>query len=46
MAVTARGRTYARLIRAKRKTLADIDKNLIKDVKDSYRALYDEDLTE
>lgn len=49
MAVTARGRAYARLIRAGRMTLADVPTEpaeLVGDVKESYKALYNEELTE
>lgn len=44
MAVTARGRMYARLIRSGRMTIDEVPEDQIQDTKDSYFALYHEPL--
>lgn len=46
MAVTARGRMYARLIKNKRLTLAEVPSSQVKDTKDSYKSLFNETLKE
>ena len=44
MAATARGRMYARLIRAKRMTLSGVFEPYIAETKESYKLLYNEEL--